>query len=121
MDYDLLRKNPKIFLGFSDSNAMHLAIQKRAGLVTFHGPVALSDFSDYTQKHFRRALFETAPLGALTNPPDSNPLRPSHTLRTIRGGQAPRAPAGGHPTLVFPPLRAPLPTAPACRRLLAVT
>jgi muramoyltetrapeptide carboxypeptidase len=40
IDYDLLRKSPKIFLGYSDITAMHLAIQKRAGLVTFHGPVA---------------------------------------------------------------------------------
>ena len=100
IDYDLLRKNPKIFLGFSDITAMHLAIQKRAGLVTFHGPVALSEFSDYTQKHFRRALFETAPLGALTNPPDSNPLRPSHTLRAIRGGKARGALVGGNLTLI---------------------
>jgi len=100
IDYDLLRKNPKIFFGFSDITAMHLAIQKRAGLVTFHGPVALSEFSDYTQKHFRRALFETAPLGALTNPPDSNPLRPSHTLRTIRGGKARGALVGGNLTLI---------------------
>ena len=53
IDYDLLRKNPKIFLGYSDITAMHLAIQKRSGLVTFHGPVALSEFSHYTQKHFR--------------------------------------------------------------------
>src|SRR5712664_2909616 len=100
IDYDLLRKNPKIFLGFSDITAMHLAIQKRAGLVTFHGPVTLSDFSDYTQKHFRRALFETAPLGAVTNPPESNPLRPSHTLRTIRGGKARGALVGGNLTLI---------------------
>ncbi|HYS46592.1 MAG TPA: LD-carboxypeptidase [Rhizomicrobium sp.] len=100
IDYDLLRKNPKIFLGFSDITAMHLAIQKRAGLVTFHGPVALSEFSDYTQKHFRRALFETAPLGALTNPPDSNLLRPSHPLRTIRGGKARGALVGGNLTLI---------------------
>jgi len=100
IDYDLLRKNPKIFLGFSDITAMHLAIQKRAGLVTFHGPVALSEFSDYTQKHFRRALFETAPLGAVTNPPDTNPLRPSHTLRTIHGGKARGALVCGNLTLI---------------------
>src|SRR5216684_1445219 len=100
IDYDLLRKNPKIFLGYSDITAMHLAIQKRAGLVTFHGPVALSDFSQYTQKHFRRALFETAPLGAVTNPPESNPLRPSHTLRTIRGGKARGPLVGGNLTLI---------------------
>ncbi|MBD0326453.1 MAG: LD-carboxypeptidase, partial [Pyrinomonadaceae bacterium] len=34
IDYDLIRRNPKIFLGFSDITALHLAIHKRAGLVT---------------------------------------------------------------------------------------
>src|SRR6185295_16029017 len=57
IDYALLKRNPKIFLGYSDITALHLAIQKRAGMVTFHGPVTLSAFSDYTQRNFRRALF----------------------------------------------------------------
>jgi len=48
IDYGLLRKNPKIFLGYSDITALHLAIQKHAGLGTFHGTVALSAFSEYT-------------------------------------------------------------------------
>ena len=100
IDYGLLRKNPKIFLGYSDITALHLAIQKRTGMVTFHGPVALSGFSEYTQKNFRRALFETAPLGPVTNPPETNALRPAHTLRTIRPGKA-RAPlVGGNLTLI---------------------
>src|SRR5207247_7488689 len=46
IDYGLLRKNPKIFLGYSDITAMHLAIQKRAGLGTFHGPGAMSGLSE---------------------------------------------------------------------------
>jgi len=100
IDYNLLKKNPKIFLGYSDITALHLAIQKRAGMVTFHGPVALSGFSDYTQKMFRRALFETAPLGVVTNPPDSNPLRPAHTLRAVRPGRARGALVGGNLTLI---------------------
>src|SRR5499427_3037350 len=100
IDYDLLRKNPKIFLGYSDITALHLAIQKRAGLVTFHGPVALSDFSEYTQKHFRRALLETSPVGAVTNPPEANSLRPSHTLRTVRPGKARGQLVGGNLTLI---------------------
>ena len=100
VDYDLLRKNPKIFLGYSDITALHLGIQKRAGLVTFHGPVALSGFSDYTQKHFRQALFEKAPIGTVTNPPESNPLRPVHTLRAIRPGKARGPLIGGNLTLI---------------------
>ena len=39
IDYDILRKNPKIFVGYSDITALLLAIHKETGLVTFHGPV----------------------------------------------------------------------------------
>ncbi len=48
IDYDLIRRNPKIFLGYSDITAMHLAINRHAKLVTFHGPIALSRFTEYT-------------------------------------------------------------------------
>ena len=100
IDYGLLRKNPKIFLGYSDVTALHLAIQKRAGLVTFHGPVVLSRFSEFTQVHFRRALFEATPLGPLTNPPEPSRLRPEHLLRTVRPGTARGRLAGGNLTLI---------------------
>ncbi len=100
IDYPLLHRNPKIFLGYSDITALHLAIQKRAGLLTFHGPVALSGFSAYTQRWFRRALFQADPLGVVTNPPESNTLRPAHTLRAIRPGQARGPLVGGNLTLI---------------------
>lgn len=100
IDYDLIRRNPKVFLGYSDITAMHLAIQKQTGLVTFHGPVPLSAFTDYTIQHFRRALFETKPLGTLANPPETNTLRPRHTLRTIRGGKASGRLIGGNLSLI---------------------
>ncbi len=100
IDYDLIRRNPKIFLGYSDITAMHLAIQKMAGLVTFHGPVVMSRFSDYTQKHFRKALFATTPIGEVTNPPDSSPIRPAHALRTVRPGKARGRLVGGNLSLI---------------------
>ena len=100
IDYPLIRRNPKIFLGYSDITAMHLAIQRHAGVVTFHGPVALSGFSDYTQTWFRKALFSTDPIGAVTNPPETNKLRPRHTLRTIRPGKAKGRLIGGNLTLI---------------------
>lgn len=107
IDYGLIARNPKIFLGYSDITALHLAFQRKAGLVTFHGPVVLSRFSNYTQEHFRRALFETKPLGALTNPPDSDPLRPVHTLRTVRPGKARGPLTGGNLTLISTTLGSP--------------
>jgi muramoyltetrapeptide carboxypeptidase len=100
IDYDLIRRNPKIFLGYSDITAMHLAIHKYAGLVTFHGPNMLSEFTDYTQQHFRRAMFEAKPLGALSNPPESNAIRPAHPTRTIRSGTITAPIIGGNLTLI---------------------
>jgi muramoyltetrapeptide carboxypeptidase len=107
IDYALLRANPKVFLGYSDITAMHLAIQKLAGLVTFHGPVLTSAFTEYTQKVFRRALFDTRPLGVLTNPPEQNALRPAHTLRVVRPGRGRGRLVGGNLTLVTSTLGTP--------------
>lgn len=100
IDYELIRRNPKIFLGYSDITALHLAIHRRAGLVTFHGPNVASGFSNYTQQHFRRALFETAPTGRVTNPPETNELRPNHVLRAIRPGTATGQLTGGNLSLI---------------------
>jgi muramoyltetrapeptide carboxypeptidase len=100
IDYELIRAHPKVFLGYSDITALHLAIHKLAGLVTFHGPVTLSRFTPYTQEHFRKALFSTEPMGRVTNPPDSDPLRPAHTLRTVRPGRARGPLMGGNLTLI---------------------
>jgi muramoyltetrapeptide carboxypeptidase len=100
IDYDLIRRNPKIFLGYSDITAMHLAINKNSRLVTFHGPIVLSRFTDYTQQNFRKALFDTKPLGKLTNPTDSSELRPVHSLRTVRAGRATGQLTGGNLSLI---------------------
>lgn len=37
--YEVMRRNPKIFVGYSDITALHAAVFKYAGLVTFHGPM----------------------------------------------------------------------------------
>jgi muramoyltetrapeptide carboxypeptidase len=49
---------------------------------------------------YKRALFDTAPLGKLTNPPESNALRPNHTLRAIQGGVASGRLIGGNLSLI---------------------
>ncbi len=107
IDYGLLRANPKVFLGYSDITALHLAIQKHANLVTFHGPVMISGFSEFTQKWFRPALFSTEPLGVLTNPPEANELRPAHVLRAVRPGKARGRLIGGNLTLMSATLGTP--------------
>ena len=38
LDYKTINKNPKIFIGFSDITALHIAINQKANLITFHTP-----------------------------------------------------------------------------------
>jgi muramoyltetrapeptide carboxypeptidase len=39
IDWDLIEKNPKIFMGYSDITALLIAMYEKAGIVTFHGPM----------------------------------------------------------------------------------
>lgn len=107
LDYALIRKNPKILLGYSDITALHLAVHRLTGLVTFHGPVVLSGLTDWTLEHFRRALFETKPLGRLSNPPEPRPIRPRHPWRAVRPGKARGPLMGGNLTLISTTLGTP--------------
>lgn len=40
LDFEYIRQHPKVFTGFSDITALHLAIEKKANLVTFHSPTS---------------------------------------------------------------------------------
>ncbi|MEM9541363.1 MAG: LD-carboxypeptidase [Cyanobacteria bacterium P01_E01_bin.42] len=100
LDWNLIANNPKIFVGFSDITALHLAIHQKTRLVTFHGPNPFSIFNEYTSNTFQQALFQTQPLGILTNPPEDNPRRPTHRLRTVRSGQGTGALIGGNLSLI---------------------
>ncbi len=72
LDYDLIKKHPKVFVGYSDITALHTSIGQRSGLVTFHGPMVASDMIDippYTWEYFLRAVTVAEPLGPILNPP----------------------------------------------------
>ena len=44
IDYDIIRNNPKIFIGYSDITALSAMFLKEAGLITYSGPMCLGDF-----------------------------------------------------------------------------
>lgn len=100
LDYKLIRSNPKIFLGYSDITSMHLAINKMAGLVTFHGPVLLSQFSSYTIDYFKKALFSIEPIGKIENPSVISGVRPAYPFRTLVPGTAKGKLTGGNLSLI---------------------
>lgn len=51
IDYKSFRKNPKIFSGFSDITVLHLAFYKKAKVITFYGPMVLTQFGEYPEPH----------------------------------------------------------------------
>lgn len=69
IDYEIIAEHPKIFLGFSDITTLHLAIYKKTGLVTFHGPGSASfpaeTLTDYTREYLEKALVRKDPIGVI--------------------------------------------------------
>ncbi len=72
LDYSVIRDNPKVFLGYSDSTITHFAFLK-AGVTSFYGPSILGGFDEngglppYMAESVRQVLFEPAP-SALISP-----------------------------------------------------
>src|SRR3546814_15450374 len=58
LDYDAIRANSKVLLGYCDITALHCGIHARTGLVTFHGPHGSSSWNDVNANQFRRMFFE---------------------------------------------------------------
>ena len=58
LDFDTIRANPKLLIGFSDITALHLAFAARAGFVTIHGPNAGSSWGELSLKSFRNLVFD---------------------------------------------------------------
>lgn len=50
LDFSLIKKNPKIVVGYSDITALHLALYARTGLITFAGPMVSSGLTDLSGK-----------------------------------------------------------------------
>ncbi len=69
LDYDLIRRKPKALIGYSDITALHMAIQRHVGLVTFHGPVAWRALPPYTLEGLHRVLWRTETPVRLAEPP----------------------------------------------------
>lgn len=58
IDFQVISANPKPFIGFSDITSLHMAILKKTGLVTFHGPVGKSDWNMFTTNSWNSVLIE---------------------------------------------------------------
>ena len=103
LDYDMISSNPKVFVGFSDITALHVAFNQICGITTFHGPMATSNFAkikddkikfdQYTYDSLVKNLFKIEPAGIHKNPNDEE-------LKSFGAGNAEGILTGGNLTLL---------------------
>jgi muramoyltetrapeptide carboxypeptidase len=100
IDFDFIRRNPKVFVGFSDISILHAAIQQCAGLISFHGPNLqdgfgkLEDMLPANESALWRAILaerQVAETGYAVESSDN-----TAELRTIVGGTARGRLTGGN-------------------------
>ncbi|MCS4485889.1 S66 family peptidase [Staphylococcus americanisciuri] len=74
LDTDIIKNNPKIFMGYSDATSLHLFLYQQ-GIASFYGPAILTDFAenvemdDYTTHWIRQTLFQSEPVGNIPTSP----------------------------------------------------
>lgn len=90
VDFGLIRRHPKIFVGFSDVTVLQLAILRRTGLVTFSGAMPSVDMADgfepIAEEQFWRVLTERRRPGTLRQPLALNIIRRGRTEGRLLGG-----------------------------------
>lgn len=70
IDFDVIKENPKVFIGYSDTTVSHIMCLK-AGISTFYGPAILSEFAenvkmfDYTKHWVDKVLFNKDKIGEI--------------------------------------------------------
>lgn len=99
LDWDVIRANPKLLIGFSDITALHLAFADKAGFATIHGPNAANSWQKISWESFWRLAF--AADAPTFSPPDAQSVDPASppdrwTTRTIHPGKASGRLIGGN-------------------------
>jgi len=107
LDYEALRRDPKVIAGFSDVTALHLAVGRRARVVTFHAPMASSvrvvgPDPTFAERSFRDTLLlDPTAAGRKVPTPDGSPVT------TVVGGRCEGRLVGGNLSLIAATLGTP--------------
>lgn len=87
LDFNEIKNNPKIIVGFSDITALLNAINKKSNLVCFHGPVATSKFDSFTLANFTKVLFDEQQFTKIENVfPEMININEGYAQGEITGG-----------------------------------
>ncbi|WP_421419035.1 S66 peptidase family protein [Pseudoalteromonas lipolytica] len=101
LDYATIRNNPKPLMGYSDITALHNALLAKAGLISFHGPNATSDWNPFHVAQFKN-MFEQRQLMRYQNLPkaDDELVNSQYLTQTINAGQVSGRLIGGNLTVL---------------------
>jgi muramoyltetrapeptide carboxypeptidase len=103
LDYEVIRRNPKILMGYSDITALLNGVHARTGLITFHGPNAGGRWDEYSVNFVKRVLFEGQAV-TFDNPKGTNDrnvlTQIENRIRTITPGKATGRLLGGNLTVL---------------------
>ena len=97
IDFEIIKANPKVFVGYSDVTALHIAINQMCNLITFHGPMPSTELykgiDGYTMEYYLMNIFEGKPLGFIQAPGTMK-------IRTLVSGYCEGILTGGNLSLV---------------------
>ena len=97
IDFKLIKKNPKIFIGYSDITALHIAINQKSKLITYHGPMISTELikglDEYSADYYKKFIFEHEKIEDLLNPE-------GNSLEIINNGIASGELIGGNLSLI---------------------
>jgi muramoyltetrapeptide carboxypeptidase len=101
LNFDTIRANPKLLIGFSDITALHMAFAARAGFTTIHGPNASASWGKLSWDSFRELAFEGG-TPHYQPPPgtDDRLVQLTGRTRTFRPGKASGRLLGGNLTVL---------------------
>ena len=99
IDYDIIRENPKVLIGYSDVTALLYGIYNKTGLINFHGPVGISTYNDFSKKYFNNVLLNPEKELEFTSSVSGNNEN-FYGLTTINSGTAIGELVGGNLSIV---------------------
>ena len=93
INFNIIKKNPKIFVGYSDITALHLSIFKKTNLITFAGPMIATDFleglNEKAEECFWSMLTSSKKIGKIKSIGDRE-------IQSLRKGKSQGALFGGN-------------------------
>ncbi|MBT8380926.1 MAG: LD-carboxypeptidase [Ignavibacteria bacterium] len=99
INYNLVKENPKVLIGYSDVTALLYGIYKKTGLITFHGPVGVSTYNDFSKKYFKQVLMNSVEEIELTSSASGNNDN-IYGLTILNGGTVNGELVGGNLSIV---------------------